>query len=86
MDGETEESESPVDEGGGDHEARVEGPANDPTQRVPALRIEPVPEVVESLVSQEECSTVIEIGIELVDHGLVAKHAEKASDECQDID
>lgn len=86
MNGEAEESESPVDEGGGDHEAGVEGAADDPAEGVPALGVEPVPEVVEALLGQVEGSAVIEIGIELVDHGLVAKDAEEARNEGEDVD
>ncbi|CAB4278235.1 unnamed protein product [Prunus armeniaca] len=70
VDSEAEESESPVDEGSGDHEAGVEGVADDPAEEIPALGVKPVPEVVEALLGQVEGSAVIEIGIELVDHGL----------------
>lgn len=86
MDGEAEEAEGPVDEGGGDHEARVESAADDATQRVPALGVEPVPEVVEAVLGEVEGSTVIEVGIELVDHGLVAEDAEEAGDEGEEVD
>ncbi|PQP98996.1 hypothetical protein Pyn_00379 [Prunus yedoensis var. nudiflora] len=86
VNGEAEEAESPVDEGGGDHEAGVEGVADDPAEGVLALTVKLVPEVVEALLGQVEGSAVIEIGIELVVHGLVAKDAEEARNEGEDVD
>ncbi|XP_021818499.1 uncharacterized protein LOC110760526 [Prunus avium] len=86
VNGEAEELESPVDEGGGDHEVRVKGADDDPAEGVLALGVEPVPEVVEALLGQVKGSAVIEIGIELVDHGLVAKDAEEAHNEGEDVD
>jgi hypothetical protein len=49
MDGEAEEAKDPVDDGSGDHETRVERPADDAAQRIPALGVEPVPEIVEAV-------------------------------------
>lgn len=86
MDGEAEESERPVDDGGGDHEARVEGPTDDAAKRVPALGVEPVPELVEALLGEEESGSVVEVGVEFVDHGLVAENAEQSGDEGQEVD
>lgn len=81
-----EEAEDPVNDGGGDHETRVERSADDAAQRIPALGVEPVPEVVEAVAGEVEGGAVVEVGVKLVDHGLVTKHAEETSDEGQDID
>ncbi|CAB4308651.1 unnamed protein product [Prunus armeniaca] len=83
---EVEESEGLVDEGGGDHEAGVEGAVDDSGEGVPALGVELVPEVVEALLGKVEGSVVIEIGIELMDHGLVAKDVEKPRNEGEDVE
>ena len=63
-----------VEDGGGDHEAGVDGAADDPAQRVPGPVVEPVVEGVETLVGQVLGRSVVEVGIELVNHGLVAQH------------
>lgn len=86
MDGEGERAEEAVEQRGGDHEAREEGAADDAAERVPALEIEPVPELAESMVGEEERGAVVEVGIELVDHGLVAEHGEEADDEREHVD
>jgi hypothetical protein len=86
MDSEAEEAEEPVNDGGGDHETRVECTADDATKRVRAIGIEPVPKLVEAILCEVESGAVIEVGIELMDHGLVAENAEEASDESEDID
>lgn len=86
MDGEPEESEGPVDDGGGDHKARVEGAAHDAAERVPALIVEPVPKLVEALLGEEEGGSIVEVGVELVDHALVAEDAEEADGEGEDVD
>lgn len=86
MDGEAEEAQDPVDDGGCDHETRVERPADDAAKRIPALGVEPVPEVVEAVAGEVEGGAVVEVGVELVDHGLVAEDAEEAGDEGQHID
>lgn len=81
VDEEAEEPQRPVDQSGGYHETGVKRAADDPTERVPGLGIEPVPELVEAFLREEERGSVVEIGIELVDHGFVAEDAEEASDE-----
>ena len=70
--GEGEEAHRPVDERGRNHEARVQRAAHNAAQRVPALIVEPIPELVEPLLRQVERGAVIEVGVELVDHALVA--------------
>lgn len=86
MDGKGEEAEDPVDEDGSDHEARVERAANDPAERVPTLGVEPVPELVEAIAGEEEGGAVVEVRIELMDHGLVAEDAEEANGEGEHVD
>lgn len=86
VDGEPEEPQAPVQHGGGDHEARVEGAADNAAERVPALAVEPVPELVEPLLGQEQGGPVVEVRVELVDHGLVAEDAEEAGGEGQHVD
>lgn len=80
-----EKPKGPVNESGGDHEARVESPTNDPPQRIPTLVVEPVPELIEAVPSQELSDSVIEVGVKLVDHALVAQDAEETSDERQNV-
>ena len=46
--------------------------------------VEPVVEGVESLLGEEARRAVVEVGVELVDHGLVAEHGEEADGEGQD--
>lgn len=86
MDGKGEETEGAVDEGSGDHEAGVESAADDATEGIPALRVEPVPELIKAVAGEEKGGAIVEIGVELVDHGLVAKNAEEADGECKDVD
>ena len=72
-----EGGQHPVDGGRGHHQARVDGPADDPAQRVPGAIVEPVVEGVEALLGEEPGRPVVEVGVELVDHGLVAQHGEQ---------
>jgi len=69
---EAEEAEEGVDGGSGEHEARVKRAADDAAERVPGLGVEPVPELGEAIAREEERGAVVEVGIELVDHGLIA--------------
>lgn len=71
---ESEEMQGLIDRGGGDHEAREKCAANDPTERVPRLRIKPIPEFESAIASEEEGGAVIEVGIEFVNHGFVAEY------------
>ena len=48
------------------HKARVDGAADDPTQRIPGSVIKPVVETVESILSQVLGGAVVEVGIKLV--------------------
>ena len=45
---------------------------------------EPIVEGVESLLGEEARRAVVEVGVELVDHGLVAQHREEPDGEGQD--
>lgn len=86
MDGKPEDLQGPINQRGSDHKTGIESAPDDPTKRVPALTIEPIPELVKPLLGKENGGPVIEVGIELVDHGLVAEDAEQASDEGEDVD
>lgn len=86
MDCEPEEFQAPVDDSGSDHQTRVESPTHDPTHRVPALGIEPVPELVETLLGKEERGAIVEVRVEFVDHALVSEDAKETGDESEDID
>lgn len=72
MDSKPEESQYPVDEGSSDHKARVKRTPNDTPKGIPTLRVKPVPELVKTFLSQVQSRSVIEIGIEFVDHALVS--------------
>ena len=72
------------EDGRGDHEPGVDGAADDPAERVPGAVVEPVVEGVEALLGEEARRAVVEVGVELVDHGLVAQHGEEADGEGQD--
>ena len=86
MDGKSEESEEGVERRGGEHKTGVEGSADDASEWVPALRVEPVPERGEAVLGEVEGGAVVEVRVELVDHGLVAEDAEEARDEGEDVD
>lgn len=86
VDGEGERAEEAVEQRGGDHEAREERPADDAPERVPALGVEPVPELAEAVLGEEERGAVVEVGVELVDHGLVAEDGEEADGEGEHVD
>ncbi|KAF2556574.1 hypothetical protein F2Q68_00016274 [Brassica cretica] len=42
-------------DGGGDHETWIKRASDDTAERVPALGVEPVPELVEAFLLEEEC-------------------------------
>lgn len=86
MDCKSQESQSPIYDGGSDHKTRIESAADDASKRVPALTVEPVPELVKSLLGQEQSGPVIEVGIKFVDHGLISEHTEEAGDEGENVD
>lgn len=86
VDGEGERVEEAVEERGGDHEAREERAPDDPAERVPALGVEPVPELGVAVLGEVERGAVVEVGVELVDHGLVAEHGEEAHGEGEHVD
>jgi hypothetical protein len=86
VDGEGERAEEAVEQRRGDHEAREECSAHDASEWVPALGVEPVPELAEAILGEEERGAVVEVGIELVDHGLVAEDGEEADGEGEHVD
>ena len=49
--------------------------------RIPGHRVEPVPEFHESIMSEITCSSVVEPGVEFVDHALIADNREDTDDE-----
>eukprot|EP00053_Salpingoeca_punica_P010929 m.97584 g.97584 ORF g.97584 m.97584 type:complete len:573 (+) comp15536_c0_seq2:800-2518(+) len=67
------------DERGGDHEARVDGAADDAAERVPGAVVKPVVEVVEALLHQVLRGAVVEVRVKLVDHALVADDGKEAA-------
>lgn len=85
MNEEAEKPQRPVNQSGGDHETWIKRTADDPTERIPTLRVEPVPKLVEAFLGKEKGRTVVEIRIELVDHGFVSENTEETSNEGQDI-
>lgn len=86
MDEESQKAQEPVNESRGDHETGVKRPTDDAAERVPALGVEPVPELVKAFLGQELGDPVIEVWIKLMDHGFVTENAEETSDESQDVD
>lgn len=81
VEGEVERVEQPVRGGGRHHEARVDGAADDAAQGVPGPVIEPVVEVVKALGREVLGGAKVEVGVELVDHGLEAQHGEQPGEE-----
>ena len=67
-----EKVEDVVDDGGGDHEAGVDCPTDNSTQRIPRPLIKPIMELVEALIRQELGCTVVEVWIKFVDHHFIA--------------
>jgi hypothetical protein len=59
-----------VDGASGHHEAGIDGATYNSAQRIPGPIVEPVVEGVEALLRQVLGGPVVEIGIELVNHGL----------------
>jgi len=86
VDGEGERAEEAVEQCGGHHETREERAPDDAAERVPALGVEPVPELAEAVLGEEERGAVVEVGVELVDHGLVAEDGEEADGEGEHVD
>ncbi len=81
VDGQVKEAQNVEDGSRGDHEPGVDGAADDPPQRIPSAIVKPIVKAVEALVGQILGGPVIEVGIELVNHGLVAKHGEETDGE-----
>lgn len=52
IDGDSEGTESVVDDAAGHHQTRIEGTSGNPTKRMPCSVIEPIPEVVESICDE----------------------------------
>ena len=60
---------------------RVDGPSDDPAQRVPCSVVKPVMEAVEAFLCQELGCSEVEVGVKLVDHALEAQHGEQSRGE-----
>ena len=86
VDGEGERAEEAVEQRGGDHQPGEERAPDDAAERVPALVVEPVPELGVAVLREVERGAVVEVGVELVDHGLVAEHGEEAHGEGEHVD
>ena len=65
-----------VNDGRSDHQPRIDGATNDPSQRIPSSVVEPIVKLVKSFVGQKFGCTVIEVRIELVNHHLIPEHRE----------
>ena len=65
---------------------RVERLADHAPQRVPARRVEPVPELHETALGELLGGAVVEVWVELVDHRLVPDHREKPDQERREED
>ncbi|KAI8021871.1 hypothetical protein LOK49_LG03G03142 [Camellia lanceoleosa] len=75
VDSEAEEVKRPVDKSDSDHKTRVMSAIDDATQRVPPLKVKLVPQLVKTLLGQEQSGPIIKVGIELMDHPLLAEDA-----------
>lgn len=76
--------ESPVNDRGSGHESWEDRTANVATNGIPGHRIKPVPKIHEAIMSQVASSSVVEPGIELVDHTFISNDWEDANDESED--
>lgn len=76
IDGDVQHPHEPVEGRRGDHQAGVNGAANDASQRIPGAIIEPVVELVEALLGKEPRGAVVEIRIKLMDDAFEAQHRE----------
>ena len=74
VNGHVERVENPVDSTRCEHEARVDGAADDTAQRVPGALVEPVEKVVVAILDHVVSGAVVEPGIEFVNDALVANY------------
>lgn len=79
--GEVDEPQQAVERGRGDHQAGIDGAADDPSQGIPGALIEPVVKVVETLLGQEPRGAVVKVRVKLMDDTLEAQHGEEPSAE-----
>ena len=70
-----------VDEGGRDHEPRIDGAADDAAERIPCAVIKPVVEVEETFLNKVLGGAVVEVGVKLVDHALKPDHSKQSRQE-----
>ncbi|KAK8614333.1 hypothetical protein V6N13_122694 [Hibiscus sabdariffa] len=72
-----------INESDSQHEARIKGAADDSVSRVPTfvVELEPISEIVKPILGKVKSGTIIEIGVEFMDHGFVTKDEEKTGDE-----
>jgi len=70
--------EDVIEEAGSDHEARIDGTTDDPTQGVPSSIVEPIVKVIEAVLGEVFCSAIIEIWIKFMDDRLESKNREES--------
>ena len=70
--------EDVVDDTGGDHEAGVDGAADDTSEGIPCSVVKPVVEIVEPILGQILGCAVVEIWIKLVNDGFKPKYGKVA--------
>lgn len=58
----------------GEHQAGIDGAADDAAQRIPGAIIEPIVKLVEALLGKEPRGAVIKVRIELMDDAFEAQH------------
>lgn len=86
VDRQVQEVHDPVEHGGGEHQAGVDGASDGAAQRVPSTVIEPIQKLKETLMSKIFCRTEIEVRVELVNDRLVSNHREETDREGKQTD
>lgn len=81
IDGDVEDVQQFVNYSSRNHQARVDGPADDSAEWIPCAIIKPVQEAVKTFTRQEFCGAVVEIWIELVNN----LHQMRSGDEVKNL-
>jgi len=81
VDGHVQQPHQAVQGRRGEHQARVNGAADDASQGIPGAVIEPVVELVEALLGEEPRGAVVEVRVELMDNALESQHGKQARGE-----
>lgn len=74
IDGYVQHPHQPIQGRRGEHQAGVDGAADDAAQRIPGAIIEPIVKLVEALLGKEPRGAVIKVRIELMDDAFEAQH------------